>query len=130
MNDLGESVQLRSRGIGVIHANYRRLDGTTLYLRWGDASALLSILLLFAYAGSLQVQHFKGLRLTTAFVTHPTFLLHRAHSRKPASDDDPSPLDPTDLRHDRSPPEGTPTEIESSVRPVDRDAACAGGVRM
>ena len=55
---------------------------------------------------------------------HPTFHLHRAHSRKPATDhDDPFQFDPAALRRDRRSPEGTPTEIESAARPVYRDAA-------
>jgi apolipoprotein N-acyltransferase len=59
VNDLGEPVQLRTSGVGVIHAEYRRLEGTTLYQRWGDTSALLVMLMLFGYAGTLQVRHFN-----------------------------------------------------------------------
>ncbi|MGY2897110.1 apolipoprotein N-acyltransferase [Deinococcus sp. UYEF24] len=59
VNDLGEPVQLRVSGVGVIHAEYQRLEGRTLYMRWGDALAMLVVLCLIVFAGSLQAQRFR-----------------------------------------------------------------------
>jgi len=56
VNDLGEPVQLRSEEIGVLHAQYRRLNGTTLYMRLGDALVLVLIVLLLGSAVHLDIQ--------------------------------------------------------------------------
>jgi len=56
VNDLGEVVQKRSEGVGVLHAVYRQLDGCTLYMRVGDTLVLTLILLLFSYAAWIDVR--------------------------------------------------------------------------